>query len=309
MARTRCSFAIGMLLLLILSACERPHDSNLKINTREAVKNKATTRPPRSDNGLQLELIWCPPGSFHMGSPSEDVTRFDNESGLGGQSVKVAITRGFWIGRTEVTQAQWLTAMKTSPWDGKDFIEVGPDYPAVYVSYDDAVDFCRALTDAERNSGRIQGSSVYRLPTEAEWEYACRAGTAAAYSFGDDVRALSEYAWWGGLVGGGNTSSLQPVARKKPNPWGLYDMHGNVSEWCTDIYADLLPGGVDPVVVRMNPVTLGDLKRVSRGGSWAYPADTLRSAARSGDAPSSRDYASGFRVVLDEHSRLDGTDE
>ncbi|MFM7831452.1 MAG: formylglycine-generating enzyme family protein, partial [Planctomycetaceae bacterium] len=184
-------------------------------------------------NTIGMKLVLIPAGTFLMGSPASDKDRVDNET-----QHQVTLTKPFSMGRTEVTQGQWKKVMGMEPWKGQAFVQEGDDYPAVYVSWDDAVEFCKKLSAME--------GKVYRLPTEAEWEYACRGGTKTAFSFGDDEAELSKYAWWGGIVGNGNAKDEQyphqqyahRVAQKLANPFGLHDMHGNVSEWCSDWYGD-----------------------------------------------------------------------
>jgi formylglycine-generating enzyme required for sulfatase activity len=158
----------------------------------------------------------------------------------------------------------------------------------VHVNWDDAVLFCETLTGLERETGRLTASQSYRLPTEAEWEYACRAGTTTAYSFGDDPEQLAEYGWFDE----NSDYKLHPVAQKKPNPWGLFDMHGNVFEWCADWYDATLAGGDDPV----GPAA--GSSRVNRGGYWYYGASYCRSAFRHLDGPWLRYDRYAFRVVV-----------
>jgi formylglycine-generating enzyme required for sulfatase activity len=162
----------------------------------------------------------------------------------------------------------------------------GKQNPVEMVSWNDAVEFCRKLSDlpAEKSAGH-----VYRLPTEAEWEYACRAGTKTKYSFGDSEAELGEFGWYGK-----NSSGATVVGGKKPNSWGLYDMHGNVNEWCQDWYGSYPSGAVtDPTGPSSGS------RRVTRGGSWLDSADSCRSARSGFDAASPDDqYISlGFRVV------------
>ncbi len=194
--------------------------------------------------GVTLNQVWCPPGTFTMGSPASEKGRDVNEA-----PVQVTLTKGFWLGQTEVTQSQWTAVMgaASKPWSGKEYVKEGPTFPASYISHgvntdgtieaDSATAFCEKLTEIERKAGRLPTGWKYSLPTEAQWEYACRAGTKTKYSFGDDESQLDEYAWWGGRTGNGNAKTEQyahTVATKKPNPWGLSDMHGNLWEWCQD---------------------------------------------------------------------------
>jgi formylglycine-generating enzyme required for sulfatase activity len=159
------------------------------------------------------------------------------------------------------------------------------------VSWFDATNYCGQLTEREWAAGRIPSGSLYRLPTEAEWEYSCRAWTSTRFSYGDDpgFQSVSDYAWYG-LIGGDGT---QAVGQKLPNPWGLYDMHGNVWEWCQD-WLDSYPGGVviDPQGLQTSPW------RAARGGCWHYPGQNSRSAARIQGPPVEARDDFGFRVVL-----------
>ena len=180
--------------------------------------------------------------------------------------------------------------MGTEPWKGYEEIKIGKDFAASYVDWNDATAFCQKLTDLERKAGKLKANEEYRLPTEAEWEYACRAGTTTAYSFGDDKKQLGNYGWFQGNALRIGENYAHPVSRKKPNPWGLYDMHGNVMEWCSDWYDRKLSGGTDPV----GPG--GGSRRVLRGGSWGIFPDSCRSAIRFGIVPSNRN-ALGFRVA------------
>ena len=222
-----------------------------------------------------------------MGSPVNQAERRTSEN-----QVEVRIPKPFRMGRTVVTQRQWRTVMGTELWrcgrlkQNKD----GFDFPATYVSWDDAVLFCQTLTDLEREAGRLMATQSYRLPTEAEWEYACRAGATTAYSFGDDPNLLDDYGW----DDSNSDGRLHAVAEKKPNPWCLYDMHGNVWEWCGDWYDDTLAAGDDPV----GPAAGSD--RVLRGGCWDADASSCRSAYRCFDDPCDRDFLFiyGFRVVV-----------
>ena len=276
--------ALGTALLIRTGSAE-PNTPAAANAFQESTDRKAGE--VREDNGLKLKLIWCPPGEFTMGSPQTERDRWPNED-----QVHVRLTRGFWLGQCEVTQGEWRILMGTTPWKGQEHTGDGADHPATYVSWDEARTFSRKLTDQERQAGRLPATFEYTLPTEAQWEYACRAGTKTRYSFGDDDSQLSDFAWWGGMMGDGNAKNEQYAHRvglKKANPWGLRDMHGNVWEWCRDWYAEKLPGGADP-----EPPFKGSL-RVERGGGWR---GTARAAHRAGVHPSSRMDLLGFRVAL-----------
>ena len=184
------------------------------------------------------------------------------------------------MGVHEVTQAQYEKVMGVNPSEFK-----GTANPVETVNWDDAVEFCRKLSElpAEKAAG-----NVYRLPTEAEWEYACRAGTTTKYSFGDNAWDSGDYHWSSYNA----DDKTHPVGGKKPNAWGLYDMHGNVSEWCQDWYCDYPSGTVtDPTGFALG------LDRVRRGGSWGSPTAQL-SAYRDRQLPSYRSNYGGFRVCL-----------
>ncbi|MFN4920099.1 MAG: formylglycine-generating enzyme family protein [Planctomyces sp.] len=241
--------------------------------------------PPKqvvSSSGIKLLLI--PAGTFMMGSPAGENDR-DRDEILH----QVTISKPFYMGRTEVTQGQWKKIMGTEPWKGQKYVQEGDDYPAVYVNWHDAVAFCKKLS--------AHDGKTCRLPTEAEWEYACRGGTNTAFSFGDDAEVLSDYAWWGGILGSGNAQDAQyahQVAQKLPNAFGLYDMHGNVFEWCSDWYGNY-PS--TPLTDPRGPDS-GSF-RVWRGGSWRGVPSFVRCANRDLNAPENRFNSNGFRLVLE----------
>ena len=170
-------------------------------------------------NSLGMQFKRIPAGEFDMGSTDGD----SDERPVH----RVRISRDFYLGIHEVTQAEYRAVTGKSPSNFK-----GDDLPVEKVSWEEANEFCRLLTERERTAGGLPSGMVYRLPTEAEWEYAARAGTTTKYCFGDDESGLGEYAWYGGNSG----STTHPVGQKRPNAWGLYDMHGNVWEWCQDWY-------------------------------------------------------------------------
>ena len=231
------------------------------------------------ENSIGMKLALIPAGEFLMGSPDNDRDAWESEQ----PKHTVRITKPFYMGVTEVTQEQYERVMGTNP-----SIFKGAQLPVERVSWEDAVKFCRELSalPAERSAGR-----VYRLPTEAEWEYACRAGSKTKWSFGDAEPSLGEYAWYHSNSG----EKTHPVGTKKPNAWGLYDMHGNVWEWCSDWYAEAYYANSpldDPT-----GATSGS-SRVLRGGSWAHNARSCRSAYRDGSTPSDRSNYLGFRLAF-----------
>ena len=175
--------------------------------------------------------------------------------------------------------------MGTTPWQGKDYVKEGDDYPATYVSWNDAVEYAKKLGEKD--------GMAYRLPTEAEWEYACRTGNRSSYSFGDSPESLFDHGWFVKNAWAAGEKYAQRVGQKKSNKLGLCDMHGNVWEWCSDRYGDYPSGRVtDPT----GPTTGSD--RVNRGGGWLSNAWGCRSADRSGNAPSNRLSILGFRLSL-----------
>ena len=234
--------------------------------------------------GTEMEFVWIGPGTFQMGSLSAEEGRWNNE----GPVHEVEISTGFYLGTYEVTQDQWEEVMGTRPWSSERYVQSDPTHPAVYISWDDVQLFIAKLNASV-------GSEVYRLPTEAEWEYACRAGTRTRWSFGEDVSQLTHYAWYRDNAWDAGEQYAHVVGLKRPNPWGLYDMHGNVWEWVQDwwdeyYYYDESSPRVDP----SGPSTGSD--RVVRGG-FAYHARFVRSAHRNRISPGLRDAGVGFRLL------------
>ena len=255
--------------------------------TAKAIPARRAIAPRPESNSVGMKLVLIPAGSFTMGSPKTEKGRGTDEA-----QQRVTIAHPYLMSRTVVTAGQWKAVMKSEPWKGQRCVVAGDDAPAVYVDWHDAVAFCRKLTAKERADGWLEKGEHYRLPTEAEWEYACRAGTKTAWSFGADPRKLDAHAWYYGNTGDRKEAYAHRVGLKKPNPWGLYDMHGNIYEWCADWYKSTLAGGEDP----QGPST-GTLK-VLRGGGWGYDPARCRSADRNKNDPSFTDFSGGFRVVL-----------
>jgi formylglycine-generating enzyme required for sulfatase activity len=244
--------------------------------------------PKEITNSIGMKLVLIPKGTFMMGSPeSEERRRKDEET-----QHEVTISKDYYLGVYEVTQSEYQQVMNKNPSDfqGAEIKGDSGPHPVDQVSWSDAVEFCKRLSELpeEKKAGR-----VYRLPTEAEWEYACRAGSTTAYSFGESSQSLGDYAWFSN----NSDDRTHPVGQKKPNAWGLYDMHGNVFEWCSDWYAEYPKGAVsDPA----GPKVSSD--RVYRGGCWYYGVAVCRSAHRRRFDPSLRVILYGFRVALSSES-------
>ena len=228
-------------------------------------------------------MVWIPPGTFMMGSPISEGRRRADET-----IHSVTLTKGFYIGRFAVTQGEYTDVIGSNPSNFKD----GSNYPVEEVTWVDATNYCARLTQREQTAGRLPAGWQYRLPTEAEWEYACRAGTTTPLSYGDDptYAQLGQYAWYND----NSFASTHPVGEKLPNPWGLYDMYGNVMAWCQDWYGPYPNGPVtDPQGGNSG------FNRVLRGSAFYDPAGLSRSAYRSdGGSPTGLYFGFGIRVVL-----------
>ncbi|MSR56161.1 MAG: formylglycine-generating enzyme family protein [Planctomycetaceae bacterium] len=270
---------VTTLWLLIAIECRADDPSPAANPTADSMLGKEVG-DVRDDNGLKMKLIWCPRGPFTMMDKTD-----------ANPAINVLLSDGYWLGKYEVIQEEWVRLMSTEPWKGKNRTNAGDALPASWVDWGEAMEFCRRLTKQERTAGRLPRDWVYTLPTDAQWYRACSAGTDTRYSFGDDESKLGEYAWFTDNTGEVGESSAQPVGRKKPNLWGFHDLHGNVWEWCRDSYTDALPGGRDP------DFTTGT-ERVLRGGGWRYLASGCRSTARRGSEPSNRFMDIGFRIAL-----------
>ena len=240
-----------------------------------------------------LDMMKIPAGTFTMGSPSDERGRYSWEW----SPHEVTITQGFYLGKYEVTQAQWRAVMGSDP-SHSSFGQYGrgDDYPVYYVSWNDCQAFIEQLNG--------MGLGTFRLPTEAEWEYACRAETDTRFSFGDALECadegdsycaiMDEYMWWrGNRTYGGEQDGSKEVGRKLPNPWGLHDMHGNLWEWCSDWWQD--PSVRGPQVDPQGPSS--GSSRVVRGGGWYYYARNCRSAYRNNSSPADRSYSIGVRLL------------
>ncbi len=283
--------ALGLLALLALTLMSRPTFAQTTAAKPEMMPYTETI----AGTDLKFDLLPIPGGSYTLGSPESEAKRGKDES----PQVNVTI-RPFWMGKHEVTWDEYdqfafqmdikkkkrenidltkqaatemasdAVTRPTPPYADETFGFGRKGQPVICVTHHSAMEYCRWIS--------AKTGKTYRLPTEAEWEYACRAGTKTAYSFGDDPSKLGEYAWFVE-----NAEKPQAVGKKKPNPWGLYDMHGNVSEWCLDLYKpdayslfSKTPNVVGPVV----PPTPAEYPYVARGGNWDADPEALRSGAR-----------------------------
>jgi formylglycine-generating enzyme required for sulfatase activity/serine/threonine protein kinase len=260
----------------------------LNVTTPTAVSPlpAVSVEPPKQiTNSIGMKLVLIPAGEFMMGS-SDDV----KEAGIDEKPRhRVRITRPFYLGATEVTQSQYraVTGQSPSHFTGSD------DLPVENISWKDAITFCDKLSEQEK--GQL-GSARYRLPTEAEWEYACRGGSTTRYGFGDDAARLGEFAWYEGNSGG----KTHRVGETRPNAWNLYDMHGNVWEWCQDWYDKDYYGqspDADP------PGPLQATFRLCRGGCWDFYPQGCRAAYRLRRFQSLHGSYLGFRLARDQSSR------
>lgn len=293
-------FALGTILFLgIIAITAIEPQSAAQPASKADIKNYTETIP---DTTVKFDMVAIPGGTFHMGSPAGEKGREEEE----GPQFEVAI-RPFWMGKCEVSwdeydpwwrqmpgdkgnqiQAEEQLVKKaikqpefdalsrpTPPYMDETFGRGRETYPVICITHHAAMEYCRWLS---QKTGKM-----YRLPTEAEWEYACRAGSKTAYSFGDDAAKLDEYAWFVD----NSDDTTHPIGKKKPNAWGLHDIHGNVSEWCIDGYSAKAYTGFAAKTPALSPVLLPGPSRyphVARGGSWAEKASRLRSATRRGSA-------------------------
>jgi len=238
-----------------------------------------------------LEMVWIPPGEFLMGSPANEAGRDDDET-----QHAVALAKGFWMGKYEVTQAQWENVTGNNP----SYFKGDPRLPVENVSWLNCREFLDALNGRASELGLARDvlrEGEFRLPTEVEWEYACRAGTTTPYHFGENI-STDQANFRGPATRGDDLPDADlrktlPVGSFPANTWGLHDMHGNVWEWCEDVYAAYAEGST----VDVQDAGAHAL-RVLRGGAWGFPSKHCRSAFRSRIAPGHRSDFIGFRVVF-----------
>ncbi len=250
-----------------------------------------TAAQNRFINHLGMAFVYIPPGTFVMGSPETEAGHLPDET-----QHNVTLTTGYYIQTTEVTQGQWLAVMGNNP---SRFKRCGKDCPVENVSWEDAQAFIVKLNG-------LDASSQYRLPTEAEWEYACRAGTTTPYAWGeapDCSKANFASSPLSGQCKGISPGQPSPVGSYAPNPWGIYDMHGNVWEWCHDLYGQYAGNAVK------NPIgPAHGVNRCLRGGAYFDPVTSSRTANRCWDPPDYRVQDIGFRLVRFPRSSSHPTD-
>jgi formylglycine-generating enzyme required for sulfatase activity len=272
-----------LVVLPFLISCSGSSETNKAGISSESQSTSQVRDLPRITNSIGMKLVLIPKGKFTMGSPESEKGRKENET-----QHEVTISKDYYLGVYEVTQAQYEKVMGKNPsyFQGAIVGNEKANLPVENVAWDDAVEFCKKLSElpVEKKAGR-----VYRLPTEAEWEYACRAGGKTAYSFDDEPGLLYEYGWFDR----NSSKRTHTVGLRESNAWGVYDMHGNVWEWCSDWHGDYPEGAItDPAGPKNGS------NRVFRGGCWYYGAAFCRSALRSGSDPSYSNDRNGFRVAL-----------
>lgn len=297
--RQRCGRLVRLLLLVGMLGCQAengPAGGNLVTMTHDAFDG---TRSGDEREAGGLKLCWCPAGEFLMGSPRDEPERRPGED-----QTTVTISRGFWMSKYETTQGDWKRVMQKLPGELTAELPEGDDLPVGNVNFAEAEEYCRELTQTARAAGELPDTWEFRLPTEAQWEYACRAGTTTATSFGERLssqQANFKGAPYNGGEPGPSLGRAAAVGSYPANAWGLHDMHGNTYEWCRDWYHRRLPGGVDPDLYAARDTATrsehGDLSRVRRGGCWADEGWPCRSAFRLRFEPERRYDHIGFRVV------------
>jgi sulfatase modifying factor 1 len=291
---TRRSLLLGGLATALAAATSTP---------ARAQQPSSSFRGTRAGDARDIDGIpfcWCPPGRFVMGSPPNEPERRPGED-----QVTVTLTRGFWIAKYETTQGQWQRIVGALPGPLTAELPAGDDYPVGNVNFAEAEAFSARFTERGRKLVVILDNWEVRLPTEAQWEYACRAGTTTATAFGDALsskQANFKGRPYNGGEPGPSLGRAAVVGSYPPNRWGLHDMHGNTFEWCRDWYHLRLPGGTDPDLYDARSTATGSehggISRARRGGCWADDGWPCRSAFRVRFEPERRYDHIGFRVVV-----------
>lgn len=297
--RFKLHFLINAVLLSVVNGCFRLNTRSVEV----VVPSDNSAEHPHAimirKNSLGMEFVWIPPGKFMMGSSIAIEEAYERYKGYPIESYKsehprhlVELTKGFWMSRYEITQKQYQAVMDANPSQTQEDRGDTVLFPVDSITWQNAMDFCEAISDKE---GRY-----YTLPTEAQWEYACRAGTTTEFYWGDEIEQLEKHAWYDKQNALRPRITIQPVGKKLPNSWGLYDMYGNVSEWCLDWYDQYYYANspnIDPYNDVPKETDMELRKKVHRGGSTVHPDGGCRSASRDWDFFHLTDTTRGFRVV------------
>jgi formylglycine-generating enzyme required for sulfatase activity len=292
--------AIVLILGLVESQCQTSNNHHFVSSKFEQIHKDSFMGSKAGDscevNGVKL--CWCPPGNFIMGSPSNEIERRDDED-----QVEVTLSRGFWIGKYEVTQGQWIRYLGSLPGALTVAGGEGENFPVYNVNYAEAEAFCKKMTADGHKTGMLPSNWEFRLPTEAQWEYGCRAGRKTATGFGEGIsskQANIQSKPYNGAEAGPSLGRAVEVGSYPPNDWGICDMHGNVVEWCRDWYHFKLPGGKDPdlYLIKGTMNRDGTYSRSRRGSAWVDEGWVCRCAFRQRFEPWRRYDHIGFRVVV-----------
>lgn len=280
---------IRLLVCLLVASCLSASAEESFIGSKAGVEKKVAG----------IKMCWCPAGTFMMGSPENEPARRPDE-----KQVKVTLSKGFWMAKYETTQGEWKRIVGNLPAKPTAELPEEDDLPIGNVNFTEAETFCAKLTDLGRKDGTLPRGWEFRLPTEAQWEYACRAGTKTATSFGDKLspkQANFKDKPYNGAEEGQLIGKAVKVGNYPANSWGLHDMHGNTFEWCRDWYHARLPGGVDPDLYEAKATSPknrdGSVSRVRRGGAWTDEGKYCRSALRLRYEPERGYDHIGFRVA------------
>jgi len=292
--------SISVLAMVLLGCRHFEAVTVTKDPTEMAVASVFASPNPGDEKSIaEIKVRWCPPGTFTMGSPMDEPERRSTE-----KQVEVTLTKGFWIGKYETTQADWIRVMGHLPGPLTDELLEGDDYPVGNVNFTETEAFCRALTNLAHNTRDLPYDWEFRLPTEAQWEYACRAGTTTATSFGDSldrIQANFQGRPYNGPQKGPSLNRATKVGSYPANAWGIHDMHGNIYEWCGDWFHNRMPGGIDPdlrdAAESASRSEHGGISRARRGGCWSDDGWALRTAFRLRFEPERKYDHIGFRVV------------
>jgi formylglycine-generating enzyme required for sulfatase activity len=294
---------VCLLSLCVSGACGCQHPelaTPVNSTTQSTVSSPLTgtkAGDPREVAGIKL--CWCPPGTFIMGSPWNEPERRSGED-----QVRVTLSKGFWTAKYETTQGQWKRVVGKLPGPFTAELPEDDDLPVGNLNFAEAEMFCQKLTELGRRSGELPEGWEFRLPTEAQWGYACRAGTTTATAFGNKISSKQANFKGRPYNGAEEVPSLGHATKVRgypPNAWGIHDMHGNICEWCRDWFHARLPGGVDPDLHDAKSTAqrnrTGDYSRSRRGGAWVDDGWPNRSAFRQRFEPERRYDHIGFRVV------------